>query len=167
MLSNKKPRINIQPTPVDKALDLAGTILLIVMWCAALYIFIKLPSEIPTHYNASGEVDDYGNKAMFLILPIIAAITFFVLTRLKKFPHIFNYPVKITAYNAEKQYRIATRMIRFLKLSILLVVITIMMLTYLTTIGVTNGLGKWFVPGIIGLFLMPGLFALANSLKTK
>jgi len=36
-----------------------------------LIIYNSLPSEIPVHWNIDGEIDDYGNKNMILMLPLI------------------------------------------------------------------------------------------------
>jgi uncharacterized membrane protein len=137
------------------------------MWGLAFYVFLKLPATIPTHFNGSGEVDHYGDKKTVLILPIIATAAFFGLTQLNRFPHLFNYMTKITEENAEKQYCIATRMLRVLKLLILLVFTAILLFTYLTTIGATKGLGVWFVPLTIGLFLIPAILSITKSLKAK
>jgi len=135
------------------------------MWVLTVYIFLKLPSTIPTHFNFSGQVDDYGNKHSFLILPILATIIYFGLTQLSKYPQIFNYLTKITDENASKQYTDSTRLLRFLKVIIVLTFSLIILFTYLTTIGVTNGLGSWFLPMMFGLFLIPTIISITQSLK--
>ena len=148
-------------------MEAASSILLVVMWGLTLYVFLKLPATIPIHYNGSGNVNAYGDKKTVLILPIIATVTFFGLKQLNKFPHLFNYMTKITEDNAEKQYRIATRILRVLKLLILLVFTAIILFTYLITIGATKGLGVWFVPITTGLFLIPAILSITKALKAK
>ncbi len=135
------------------------------MWGLTLYAFLKLPATIPTHFNAAGQADDHGNKLTLLILPILATVIYFGLTQLNKFSHIFNYMKKITDENAERQYAITTKLLRFMKLAILLIVTLIVLFTYLTTIGVTNGLGFWFLPLVVGLLLFPTAIAISKSLK--
>ena len=137
------------------------------MWALTVYMIFKLPQTIPVHYNFSGEPNRYGNKALILVLPIFGTAQFFLFTWLNKSPHIFNYPVTITEENAEKQYRIATRMNRVVKLSVLILFTGIVLLTYLTTLGFVNGLGPWFVPLPIGVFLMLTIFTVVRSLKAK
>ena len=140
-----RPKIKLTPSPLDNKLELTSKIFLVVLWGLTLYALLKLPTTIPTHFNVSGQADDYGNKMTLLILPILATIIYFGLTQLNKYPHLFNYMTKISEDNAQKQYTIATRMLRFLKLAILLIFSLIILFTYLTTIGVTNGLGFWFL----------------------
>ena len=166
---NMETRIKLKLThsPLDKKLELASKIVLIVMWGLTLFAFLKLPATIPTHFNASGQPDDYGNKLTLLILPILGTMIYFGLTQLNKYPHIFNYLTKITAENAEKQYRIATRMLRFLKLSVLLIFSLIILFTYLTSIGVTTGLGFWFLPLTYALILIPVIISITQSFRKK
>jgi uncharacterized membrane protein len=162
-----RPKIKLTPSPLDNKLELTSKIFLIVVWALTIYTFIKLPTTIPIHFNASGQADNYGNKLTLFILPILATIIYFGLTQLNKYPHIFNYMTKITEDNAQKQYTIATRMLRFLKLAILIIFSLIILFTYLTTTGVTNGLGFWFLPLTFGLLLVPTIISISQSFKKK
>ena len=162
-----RPKIKLTLSPLDKKLELTGQIFLVLLWGLTLYTFLKLPTTIPTHFNALGQVDDYGNKLTLLILPILATIIYFGLSQLNKYPHIFNYITKITEDNAQKQYSIVTRMLRFIKLAILIIFSLIILFTYLTTIGVTNGLGFWFLPLTFGLLLIPTIISINQSVTKK
>ncbi len=162
-----RPKIKLTLSPLDNKLELTSKIFLGVMWALTLYTFLKLPTTIPTHFNASGQADGYGNKLKLLILPILATIIYFGLTQLNKYPHIFNYMTKITEYNAQKRYTIATRMLQFLKLAILIIFSLIILFTYLTIIGATNGLGFWFLPMTFGLLLIPTIISISQSFKKK
>jgi uncharacterized membrane protein len=75
-----RPQIRLTLSPLDKKLELISKFLLVFMWVMTLYALLKLPTTIPTHFNASGQADDYGNKLTLLILPIIASIVYFGLT---------------------------------------------------------------------------------------
>ena len=162
-----RPRIKLNLSPLDNKLELTSKIFLVFMWGLTIYTFLKLPTTIPTHFNASGQADDYGNKMTLLILPILATTIYFGLTQLNKYPHIFNYMTEINEDNAEKQYTIATRMLRFLKLAILIIFSVIILFTYLTSIGVTNGIGFWFLPLTFGLLLIPTIISISQSFKKK
>lgn len=162
-----RPKIKINLSPLDNKLELTTKIFLVVMWGLTIYTFLKLPKTIPIHFNASGQADDYGNKLTLLILPILGTVIYFGLTQLNKYPHIFNYMTKITEDNALMQYTIATRMLRFIKLAILVIFSLIILFTYLTTIGVTNGLSFWFLPISLGLLLIPTIIILSQSFKQK
>jgi uncharacterized membrane protein len=160
-----RPKMKLNLSPLDNKLELTGKIFLVFMWALTLYIFLKLPTTIPTLFNAWGQADDYGNKLTLLILPILSTIIYFGLTQLNKYPHIFNYMTEITEDNALKQYAIATRMFRFLKLAILVIFSFIILFTYLTTIGVTNGLGFWFIPLTSAILLIPTIISIRQSFR--
>lgn len=162
-----RPKLKINLSQRDKILEFTGKIFLVAMWVLTLYTFLKLPTTIPTHFNASGQADDYGSKLKLLVLPILATIIYFGLTELNKYPHIFNYMIKITEDNAHRQYTIATRMLRYLKLAILLIFSLIILFTYLTTMGVTKGLGFWFLPLTLGLLFIPTIASIVQSFKRE
>lgn len=50
-----------------------GPVLAGVLLVAALAVYAKLPAELPTHWNASGEVDGWMSKSIAAFLP--AALT--------------------------------------------------------------------------------------------
>ena len=139
-----RPKIILQPTQLDKAVETTGLVLLILLWLITMIAFFTLPETIPTHYNALGQVDNYGSKTTLFILPAIASIIFIGITKLNKYSYIFNYTVTITQANAKSQYTAATRLLRILKLVCVLVFFLIVLFTWLTTLGNVTGLGRWF-----------------------
>jgi uncharacterized membrane protein len=160
-----RPRIKLTLSPLDNALELAGKIFLVIIWGLTLYTFLKLPATVPIHFNASGEADNYGSKVTLLFLPALSTLLYIGLTQLNKYPHIFNYIVAITEDNARRQYTLATRTLRFIKLAILLVFSLVILFVYLTTIGATKGPGSWFLPLVFSLFLVPVVIAISQSVK--
>lgn len=115
-----RPKIKLELTPASKILEALGWIAVLLLWILVIVYYTKLPAIVPTHYNDAGQVDGHGNKSSVLILPVIGTCIFVGLTYLNKFPEVFNYAVKITKENTEKQYANATKMIRYLKLMIIL-----------------------------------------------
>jgi len=162
-----RPKINISLSTLDKILESIGKLLIIIIWGLTLFVYFKLPAIIPTHFNASGEPDGHGNKLTILILPILASLLYFGLTKLNQYPQSFNYIETITVENAERQYTIASRMLRFLKIALLLIFSHIILFTYLTTIGLTNGLGVVFLPFTLGIALIPIIFYIRQSIKSN
>ena len=162
-----RPKIKLTLSPLDNAIELSSIIFICFLWSLTLYIFLKLPTIIPIHFNASGKADNYGNKKTLLILPLIATIIYFAITQLNKRPHILNYMTTITKDNAEKEYTGATRTLRFLKLVIVLIFSLIILLTSLTSSGVKNGLGFWFLPMIFGLLLILTVIITYQSFKKE
>lgn len=162
-----RPKLKIPLSGTDKFIELIGWLTLLLLWVLTCWKYSSLPDTIPTHYNAAGQTDSYGNKVTILFLPIIGTVLFIILTILNKYPHIFNYPVKVTAGNAERLYTIATRMIRLLKLILALVFLTLLFREIQTVTGKSNGLGSWFLPLMIALTFIPMTYFIIKLVKAK
>lgn len=163
----KRPVIKLHLSFFDRLTETAGWILVILLWSFTIYVWFKLPDMIPTHFNAAGKADGHGSKETLLVLPVIGSFVFALITLLNKYPHIFNYAVKITNDNAERQYTLATRMMRYLKLCILLIFLSITILTFLISTGKASGLGQWFLPATLLLIFLPIIYMLIGSFKMK
>ena len=163
----KRPKIIIVQTTSDKIFEIVGWFLLFSIWFLTVINYSNLPETIPIHYNGQGKVDRFGGRATIFSLPIIATILFIGMTILNKFPQVFNYPTKITEDNAFNQYTNATRLIRYLKLIIVLVLGLITFRTIQNANGDSEGLGIWFLPLIIGLIFIPLTYFIFKSLKVK
>ena len=164
---NKRPRIKLQLNQTDKILEIVGWISVVGIWALPLINYSILPEIIPIHFNGAGKANGFGNKTHIFILPIISTLLFIGLTILNKRPHIFNYPSQITKENAVHQYTNATRMMRVLKLVIVLLFGLIIFKTIENLNGNADGLGTWFLPFTIGLFISLTIYFLMMSMKDK
>ena len=65
-----------------RALDILGLALLLGTAAFAAVRFHAMPDQVPIHYNAAGEIDNYGPKATVFVLPVVGlalfGFTFFV-----------------------------------------------------------------------------------------
>jgi uncharacterized membrane protein len=163
----KRPRIKIENTSLDRVVDLAGWLVLAGLWLMILLNYADLPDTIPTHFNAAGKVDDYGSKSTIFLLPVIATLLYGGMTRLNLFPHIFNYTKKITAENALAEYTNSTQMMRYVKLVIVFLFTIIVFKTIQTANGKSEGLGIWFLPLVLVLALALFLVYLLRFYRTK
>ena len=164
---NKRPRIKLQLNQTDKILEVVGWVSVFGIWALPLINYFDLPEIIPIHFNGAGKADRFGNKTHIFVLPIISTLLFIGLTILNKHPHIFNYPSQITKENAVHQYTNATRMMRVLKLVIVLLFGLIIFKTIENVNGNADGLGTWFLPFTIGLFISLTIYFLIISMKDK
>jgi hypothetical protein len=164
---NKRPRIKLQLNQTDKVLEIIGWISVFGIWALPLINYFDLPEIIPIHFNGAGKADRFGNKTHIFVLPIISSLLFIGLTILNKRPHVFNYPGQITKENAVHQYTYATRMMRVLKLVIVLLFGLIVFKTIQNVNGHADGLGTWFLPFTIGVFIILTLYFLMMSMKDK
>jgi len=163
----QRPKLQIELSRFDKIIEAVGYLTMAILWILTIFNYIILPETIPVHFNGSGQPDGYGSKSMLFLLAIIGTILFSGLTVLNKFPHIFNFPVTITTDNALRNYTNATRLIRFLKLIIGLIFSAIVLFSGLTAIGKASGLGTWFLPITLGLYLLPTIYFIARLLRKK
>lgn len=114
----EQPKLDIRPGKADLIVEILSWAILGFLWWTVLSKYSQLPDIIPTHYNLAGEVDDTGSKSSLFLLPSITTVLYIGLTILNRYPHIFNYPGKITPENAYRQYSNAVFMVRIVKLTI-------------------------------------------------
>lgn len=114
-----RPRIKIEPTPTDKVVETTALVGVAFLVVVTAFYWPMVHKTIPTHFDIAGKVDGWGPKATLLPTPFICAGIYVLLTVISRFPHIFNYPVPITEENAERQYRIALTVMRWLKMEII------------------------------------------------
>lgn len=65
---------------------------------------------------------------VLIILPILAVIMYVMLTVLPRFPHLLNYPIKVTEENRQALYSLTLRMARWANLLIGLIFANAMLL---------------------------------------
>ncbi len=163
----ERPVIKLEWTFIDRILEITGWVAMVGIWILTIVNYPGLPDTIPTHFNALGQVDGYGGKGTLLILPLIVTLVVVGLTILNRFPAIFNFPVKITHENAQKQYTNATRFIRYLKLVIALIFGFIAFNAVQNAQGKAEGLGIWVLPLMLGLIFIPLIIYIGWSFKNK
>ena len=162
---NERPKIKLELSIIDKALEILGWTSIIAIWVLTITNYSSLPDTIPIHWNGAGKADGFGGKGYILPLPIISTILFVGMTILNKYPHVFNYPTNITEENALSQYTNATRLIRYLKFIVVVIFGLIVLQTISYVNGQTSGLGVWFLPLTMGLFFIPVIFFAIRSYK--
>ena len=91
----------------------------ILLGCLAtiLIIWHRLPEEIPTHYNAAGEIDGYGGRGVLLLMPIIGLVMDLVIAIVGRFPRSWNVGVRVTVLNRTKVYRLVRDLMAELRLT--------------------------------------------------
>lgn len=110
-----RPRLRLPWTKTEKWLE---AVALLGLWGSILvcgYYWQVLPDQIPRHYNFAGDVDAYGDKSTLLLQIGVTVVLWLGLTILSRYPHIYNFIVKITEENAARQYQLARQLIIFVK----------------------------------------------------
>lgn len=145
----RRPRIPIHHTGSDIVAEVVGWVIILFHWVFTWWHYAELPEIIPIHFNARGEADGFGSKSKLATLPIINTILFVGMTLLNRFPQAFNYMEPVTPENAERQYRAATRMVRYMKLMVAFVFFVITYSTVETVFQGDSGLMVWVLPLLI------------------
>ncbi len=164
---SKRPKIKLELSPIDQFLEIAGWFAFMILINLAILSYFRLPETIPTHFNFKGEADEFGSRDTIFTLPFVGAVVFVGMTILNRYPHTFNYFVEITEENAQRQYLLATRLIRYLKVAILLIFSLIVFTTLQTATGQADGLGVWFYLALIGILGIPTAFFTSKLLKNN
>lgn len=113
-----RPRLVLERTRLEIALELLAAAGMMYAAFCLIINYSALPPSIPMHFNYKGEVDSWGSKESIWLLAGITAVIYISMMLVARIPHMFNYPFKITAENAERQYRIARTFIKLLSAEI-------------------------------------------------
>jgi len=166
--NEKKPKLDIPYTALERVVQVLP--LIAIAW-SIVYLIVQwpeLPSRIPAHFNGKGEIDRWGSKWELIILPAIGIVLYAGLAVLSRFPHVYNYPVRITEENAPRQYALARKMIGWLNLEIVAIFLYIQRMSILSALeDGDGGLGQWSMPIILAVLLgtIVGYFVLASRAK--
>lgn len=159
-----RPKFNVPFSKADYAIELSALLGIILNWVLPLIFYFQLPEIITTHYGIDGKPNDWGSKNSIFILPVISTILYIGLTILNRFPHIFNYPVKVTPDNFVQLYIRYTRIIRVMKLVIILIFIFIEW--QVCKVEGDGALPVWFMMLIIGVpVVLPVILAFVFTSK--
>ena len=150
-----RPVIKPEMLPADWLIEIIALGGMAFLFGYAIYWYSKLPETIPSHFDFKGNVDSYGSKGTIFMLPIIGLFVYGLLTVLVLVPHTFNYPWKITPENALRQYTLACRLLRSIKVAIVFIFSYITVDIVVSAQNAHMGLGFILVPIISGLVFIP------------
>lgn len=141
----KKLKIVVKRNALDRVVEVLTLIAVFVSFLFPIIYYSELPEQIPMHFNSSGSPDRIGSRNSIWILPILAAVLCLGINRIIRFPHLFNYPVKITEENAADNYRMAQRTLRIINLIVGGSIAYITWKIILTSLGRSEGLSLEFL----------------------
>jgi uncharacterized membrane protein len=146
---NPRPVISLRLSPLLVAGELAAAIAILVSILLIVQFWAVLPDRIPVHFSFSGQPDAWGDKVTIWRLPAVAAILFVVFAAVSRYPHIFNYPVRITDENAQRQYLLGRGFLVLLKAEVCWLFAFIVRQQIIVALGNTQKFSMEFVWGII------------------
>lgn len=162
----RRPHLTIPLSHTDKIIEYGGWALLALVWVIVLSKYASLPENIPIHFNLDGTADTFGSKSNLVLLPAIITGLCGGLFLLARFPHHFNYPVRLTEENAERQYTLAVKTLRWIRVSVACVALLI---TCQVIRFASSGLGPkpWHMALALLLIFAPIVYSLYQAVKNK
>ena len=148
---SKRPKIKVPYQSIDILLELLSITVLLLLFGYTIFEYTSLPETIPTHFNAKGEADDFGNKLTLWLIPAIALVLYIGIFIVNLFPHTHNYMVNITEENALKNYTLSTRVLRIVNLFTVLILGVITYKIIASAKGESFSLGSWFLPVVLSM----------------
>ena len=64
--------------------DWASIGIIVLLFVVSFYLYPGLSDEIPSHWNAQGQVDDYSSKEIIFLFPIISFLIYGLFLALPK-----------------------------------------------------------------------------------
>jgi uncharacterized membrane protein len=162
-----RPKIDVPWTAFDRSLERISAALLVLLLIATAYYMCALPETVPLHFDARGIPDRYGSKWWIIIFPVIAGFLYVLLTALNKYPHTFNYMVRITQENAFRQYSLAMRFMRFLKLLVILLFALIESTVAYIAFGKADSTGIFVLPAVLVTIVLPLIWYMVKSVRLQ
>ena len=142
--------------PATRYQRLAGILaplILLVSVAVILILWRKLPEEIPTHYNAAGEIDGTGGRGTLLLMPLIGLAGDLLLALVSRMPRSWNTGVRVTVLNRARVYRLVRDLMADLRLSMALIFGGFGL--YMASLP--EHFSAWFAVGLTLLVLIPML----------
>jgi len=162
-----RPKLTIPKTVSERIWDIIGYVSYIG---AILFLIISwgdLPSEVPAHYNAAGDVDRWGSKWELVILPGIGLFLLLFLNLFEKYPEWHNYPKRFNASNATQFYLVSRQLINQLKNLSLIMFAVILYQSIAIALGWSEELGTMLISLLVGSLLIPIIITWLKFRKIK
>lgn len=149
----RKSKIKIESTLIERFAEVAAVIGLSISFAMPIYLWSSLPDSIPSHFGADGFVDSYSGKGFLFFLPSVSLFFYLFLTILKKYPHVLNYPWKITVINVYRQYQLAKGFINSIKAEMIWIFVYIEWIQIGVALGRAGHINPIFLPVVITAIL--------------
>ncbi|OUL33235.1 DUF1648 domain-containing protein [Nostoc sp. 106C] len=166
-MSHQRPVFLIPQSQQARMLNWIALAGLVALFGIAIHGWFALPESIPIHFGIDGKADGWGTKNFLWLLPIVGLIIYGMLTFINRYPHTFNYAVRITEENALRQYQIACSMLNWLKTEIILLFAYIEWQMFNLATIENPSLGIWFLPVYLIVIFGTSAYWLSQSFLAR
>jgi hypothetical protein len=164
---NERPRIQIQQTSTDRWLDAISYLLLTFLIAYPVYLYSSLPEPNAVHTNISRQLFSYKSKEIILILPALGVFLFIMFTVLLRYPHIYNYPEKVTEQNAISVYTTGIRFMRIMRIWVLIIFILVTKGSMGIALNRQDDFLRWIIPLVFLLTAMLIIYVFIKLLRIR
>jgi hypothetical protein len=126
-----------------------------------------MPGSVPMHFGMTGKPDGWGPRWTLFLLPVTAVVVVSLLTFGKRFPSHFNYPVKVTAENRERQQRLGLELLDEMRFVVAVMLGYISIQQMRTALNLTNGLGVWTMLLIVAAMMGTIAAYMVRSIRAR
>ncbi|WP_042222012.1 DUF1648 domain-containing protein [Oceanobacillus manasiensis] len=163
----KRPKLKIPKTKIEWAADIIGYLFFLGTVGFLIYQWNNLPNEVPVHYNAQGEVDNWESKFVLILLPAIGVLIAVMMEVFERFPEWHNYPARLNQENVKAFYLSSRKMTNQIK-NICFILFGIILIESITiALGWISSLPGWLLPLMIISTLIPIVIGLIQQKKIK
>lgn len=149
METGQRPALLVPRSRMEKAIEIIAALGIIFNILTAFQAWPHLPARIPSHFGLFGEPDGWGGKGTLLVATMVNLVLYASLTVMSFYPHIYNFPWRITAENAERQYRLARSLAGMIKAEFAWLFALGNWKTIQVALGRASGLGLAFLPAFL------------------
>lgn len=146
----KKQKIKVNRTKEGTLFEIAFAMLAVIVWALIIWMLIKAPDVIATHFDAHGRPNSYGSPWGLLVPCIITTVVGAGLLVVAYHPHLINMPVEM---KTPRQYELGIRSTRVAALTLLLLTLSIPCAVLLL-----DHPSPWPILGTVGLMLAVAVY---------
>lgn len=154
METEDRPRRSV----LDWALEIVSLTTLLAAWAVLAAHWTDLPSQVPQHFDSSGNPDGWGNKNGLLLLPLTATGVYALLTAASRYQKLMSIPIRVNRDAREVKSLLLNMAITF-KAIVLLILLYLTWGSVNIAIGSSTSLAKGFLPfSLAAVFLVLGVY---------
>lgn len=162
-----RPRIRIPLTRLQWAIEVLTVGVLLALLLCVWQAWPTIPERIPHKFDISGQPIRWGGRSGLWFLPGLALVGYALMSVLQRMPHVYNYPVDLTAEEAPRLYAIGVSLIIWMKLQAVALFALLSWRQIEAALNRTSAVDAWIVPVAITLSLATSVFHVMRMRKAR
>lgn len=159
--------VETHKTKVNRFYDLIAKGLFIAVILYTVVQWNQIPEQVPIHFNALGEVDNYGSRWVLLLVPMMSGGLLALLEFLERHPEWHNYPSRLNETNAPQFYQTSRELLNRVKNLSLFLMVYIQWEIVRVGLGHSNAMSQWVFGGLLALMVVVMIMGVVQQKKIK